>query len=89
MFVAAGIALMPLVLLFATSFVLYKRKKIYGGFYLFSFPPLPDYIETLDKKKDIQEQVHKLPFVPEWEYPRDRITFGMYIALLWNVLYYV
>ena len=77
-FVAAGIGLVSLVMLIASSFVLYKRKKLYGGFYLFSHPPLPDYIAMLDINKDIQEQIHKLPFIPEWEFPRDRITFRTY-----------
>jgi hypothetical protein len=75
-FVAAGSGFMCLITLIASSLVLYKRKKLYGGFYLFSFPPLPDYIENLDSNKDIQEQVHILPFIPAWEFPRERITFG-------------
>jgi hypothetical protein len=75
-FVAAAIGLISMIMLIASSFVLYKRKKLYGGFYLFSFPPLPDYIAMLDANKGIQEQVHKLPFIPEWEFPRERITFG-------------
>ena len=65
-----------LIVLIVICYVLYKRKKIYGGFYLFTFPPLPDYMEMLDRNKDIREQIHKLPFIPEWEFPRDRITFG-------------
>ena len=77
-FIAAGIGLLLLVLLLFKSFVLHKRKKLYGGFYLFSEPPTWDYIGKLDISKDIHEQIHKLPFIPEWEFPRDRITFGMY-----------
>ena len=79
--VPTTIGLISLMVLTGTGYVLYKRKKIYGGFYLFSFPPMPDYIEMLDMKKDIREQIHKLPFIPEWEFPRDRITFGMYNSL--------
>ena len=60
----------------AASFVLYRRKKIYGGFYLFSYPPLPDYMATLDENVNIQDQIQKLPFIPEWEFPRERITLG-------------
>ena len=71
-------------MLTVSSFVLYKRKKLYGGFYLFSHPPLPDYIEMLDVNKDIHEQIHKLPFIPEWEFPRERITFGMSTILQHN-----
>ncbi|XP_046852604.1 fibroblast growth factor receptor 1-like isoform X2 [Xenia sp. Carnegie-2017] len=51
------------------------RKKIYGGFYLLSYPPMPDYIEKIDMNGNIQEQIQKLPFIPEWEFPRERITF--------------
>ncbi|CAB4019700.1 vascular endothelial growth factor receptor 2-like, partial [Paramuricea clavata] len=29
----------------------------------------------LDVNKGIEEQVHKLPFIPEWEFPRKKITF--------------
>ena len=56
--------------------VLYKRKKLYGDFYLFSYPPLPDYMERLDMSENFRDQVQKLPFLPEWEFPRDRITLG-------------
>ena len=77
---------MPMVLLIASSFVLYKRKKIYGGLFLFSSPPLPNYIETLDRNKDIREQIHKLPFIPEWEFPRDRITFGMQLLFKYSLI---
>ena len=58
------------------SFVLWKRKAIYGGFYIFSYPALPDYMERLDATKDIQEQLKKLPYISEWEFPRERIALG-------------
>ncbi|CAB4005680.1 vascular endothelial growth factor receptor 2-like, partial [Paramuricea clavata] len=67
--------IITLIISVATCFVLYKRKKIYGGFYLFSYPPLPDYMETLDVNGNIQEQLQKLPFIAEWEFPRERISF--------------
>ena len=54
--------------------MLYKRKTLYGGFYIFSYPPLPDYIDKLDVDKDIHEQLEKLPYIAEWEFPRERIT---------------
>ena len=70
------IALISIIILVAASFVLYRRKKLYGGFYLFSYPPLPDYMAILDKNGNIQDQLQKLPFIPEWEFPRERITLG-------------
>jgi hypothetical protein len=30
----------------------------------------------LDGKENVQEQFQKLPFIPEWEFPRERINFG-------------
>ena len=54
--------------------VLYKRKKLYGGFYIFTLPPARDYIKTLDQRKSLQEQSHKLPYFPEWEFPIDNIS---------------
>ena len=70
--------IITVIILFATCFVLYKRKKIYGGLYLFSYPPLPDYMKNLDINENIQEQLQKLPFIPEWEFPRERISFRKY-----------
>ena len=69
-----------MILLIAFSIVLYKRKKIYGGLYLFSYPPQPDYMEILDLNGNIKEQAQKLPFIPEWEFPKERIKFGMLFA---------
>ncbi len=78
LFVVVPIGVITMLILVATCFVLYKRKKIYGGFYLFSYPPLPDYMEVLDINGNIQEQIQKLPFVPEWEFPREKISFSKY-----------
>ena len=61
------------------SFVLWRRKKLYGGFYILSYPPLPDYMGQLDITKDIQEQLRRLPFISEWEFPRERIALGKYL----------
>ena len=82
LFVVVPIGIITMIILVATCFVLYRRKKIYGGFYLFSYPPLPDYMETLDVNGNMQEQLQKLPFVPEWEFPRERISFSKYSLLL-------
>ncbi|CAB4004164.1 vascular endothelial growth factor receptor 2-like [Paramuricea clavata] len=67
---------MSMLAVVVACFVLYRRKKIYGGFYLFSYPPLLDYMETIDRNGNIQEQLRRLPFIPEWEFPRERISFA-------------
>ena len=76
MFVVIPIGIITVIILVITCFVLYKRKKMYGGFYLFSYPPLPDYLARLDMNENIQEQLQKLPFIPEWEFPRDKLNFS-------------
>ena len=56
--------------------VLYKRKKAYGGFYILTLPPLPDYIKKLDPHTPLTEQTNKLPYDAEWEFPRNRLKFS-------------
>ena len=58
--------------------VLYKRKKAYGGFYILTLPPLPDYIKKLDPHTPLTEQTNKLPYDAEWEFPRNRLKFCKY-----------
>ena len=65
-----------MILLAVPCIILWKRKKLYGGFYLFSYPPVPDYMKNWDVDGNVWDQVQKLPFLPEWEFPRERITFG-------------
>ena len=77
-FVLIPVLTIFMAILIATSFVLFKRKKIYGGLYIFSYPPLPDFMERLDVNGNIQEQLQKLPFIPEWEFPRERISFSKF-----------
>jgi hypothetical protein len=60
-------------IIFVIAFVSCKRIKVYGGLYIFSHPPMPDYIDQLDYNKDVREQIRKLPYVPEWEFPRERV----------------
>ena len=73
-----------MIIVVVAGFVLYRRKKIYGGFYLFSYPPLPDYIEIINRNGNIQEQIQQLPFIPEWEFPRERISFGRQFIFVIN-----
>ncbi|XP_032219869.2 hemicentin-1 isoform X2 [Nematostella vectensis] len=53
--------------------ILWRRHRMYGGFYLCTTPPLPDLIKSLDPSTPLIEQVHKLPYDPLWEYPRESI----------------
>ena len=56
--------------------VLYRRKQLYGGFYICTTPPMPDYIMKLDPNKSLIEQVHKLPYDEFWEVPREVLHFS-------------
>lgn len=53
--------------------ILYQRKKRYGGFFILTLPPPPDYIKNLDPERSLLEQTHKLPYDPQWEFPRERL----------------
>ena len=78
LFVVVPIGVLTITVVAVMCFVLYKRRKLYGGFYIFSYPPLPDYMERLDMNGNIQEELQKLPYLPEWEFPRERISFSKY-----------
>ena len=65
-----------MIILAVTSVVLYKRKKLYGGFYLFLYPHLLDYMNNLDMNANIRDQVLRSPFLPEWEFPREGISLS-------------
>ena len=58
--------------------VLYRRKQLYGGFYICATPPKPDYIMKLDPHKSLIEQVHKLPYDEYWEVPRELLHMRKY-----------
>lgn len=67
--------------------VLYRRKKLYGGFYILTLPPMPDYLKKLDPQRPIQEQTHKLPLCADWEFPRNRLTLGKITLLaMWDAM---
>ena len=72
--VGAFVAVMVIIV----SVILYKRKKAYGGFYILTLPPLPDYIKKLDPHTPLTEQTNKLPYDAEWEFPRNRLKFCKY-----------
>lgn len=73
-----AIGIFTLSLIVVIGFLLCKRIKLYGGLYILSYPPMPDYIEKLDCSKDIREQIQKLPYVPEWEFPKEKISLRAY-----------
>ena len=37
-----------------------------------------DYITRLDEDKSLIEQSNKLPYIAEWEFPRERVQLGEY-----------
>ena len=65
-----------IIILLVLSVILYKRRQLYGGFYILSIPPSPDYFQKLDPTKAIADQVHKLPYFPEWEFPRNKLVLS-------------
>ena len=71
----------------STLQVLYKRKKLYGGFYILSMPPSPDYFRGLDPTRPLSEQVNKLPYFPEWEFPREKVQISEWICLCTHFFY--
>merc|ERR1740124_1000355 len=77
--IVAGLVIVLLLVVF--SVILYRRKRLYGGFYIMSIPPPPDYFRTLDHTKSISEQVHKLPYFPEWEFPREKVQMKNQIGV--------
>ena len=70
-------SVIAILLLSCLVLALYRRKKIYGGFYIFKEPPSPDYFRNLDPSMALIEQTNKLPYDLAWEFPRKRIRLGM------------
>jgi hypothetical protein len=77
---AIPVGIFSLSIILVIAFVLRKRIKTFGGLYIFSYPPIPDYIDQIDYNKDIREQFGKLPYVPQWEFPRERVLLRKYIS---------
>ena len=69
------------IVFFLLCLILYKRKKRYGGFYLLTLPPSPDYIMKLDPERSLLEQTNKLPYDAQWEFPRERVHIGRFSVL--------
>ena len=67
-------AILTIVIIVAV--ILYKRKKAYGSFYIFTLPPLPDYIKKLNPCTPLTQQTDRLPYDAQWEFPRNRLKFG-------------
>lgn len=81
MSVVIPVGVFSLLMIAVITFVSCKRIRIYGGLYIFSYPPLQDCIHQLDYSKDIREQIRKFPYVPEWEFPREKILLRKYVSL--------
>ena len=73
MIACGGLVVLLILLVIA---ILYHRKKKYGGFYIFTLPPSPDYIMKLDPERSLLEQTNKLPYDAQWEFPRERLQAG-------------
>ncbi|PFX33391.1 Fibroblast growth factor receptor 2 [Stylophora pistillata] len=73
MIVVIAVSSFVILLLLFIIVVLYRRKKRYGGFYIFTLPPPPDYIMKLDPERSLLDQISKLPYDAQWEFPRERL----------------
>ena len=73
LYVLLAVSFLTTLVFICVAFVLMRRKKIYGGFYLFSQPPDPDYLRNIDPSRALIEQSNGLPYDPVWEFPRKRI----------------
>ena len=74
--IVVSVALFLMLLLIAA--ILYRRRQLYGGFYICTTPPLPDMIPRLDSSIALIEQVNKLPYDKRWEFPREQLHFGKF-----------
>lgn len=79
LYILLAVSFVAIIVLIAVVFVLMRRRKIYGGFYLFSQPPDPDYLRDIDPRRALIEQTNGLPYDPVWEFPRKRIRLREYI----------
>ena len=79
--IVVSVALFLVLLLIAA--ILYRRRQLYGSFYICTAPPLPDMIPRLDSSIPLIEQVNKLPYDKRWEFPREQLHFGKVWICLW------
>ena len=83
--IVISVALLLLLLLIAA--ILYRRRELYGGFYICTAPPLVDMIPRLDASIPLMEQVNQLPYDKRWEFPREQLHFGKFFYLwVWQGL---
>eukprot|EP00794_Sanderia_malayensis_P007017 gene7017-7802_t len=73
LYIISGVVFLVILLFVLASFLLLRRRKIYGGFYIFSQPPLADYFSEIDPQQALIEQTTGLPYDPVWEFPRKRV----------------
>ena len=72
-YILLAVVFLSTLLIVVGVFVLLRRKKIYGGFYLFTAPPNPDHLRNIDPARALIDQTNGLPYDPVWEFPRKRI----------------
>ena len=78
LYILLAVSFLGIIIVLSTAFVLLRRRKIYGGFYLFSQPPDHDYFRDIDPSRALIEQTAGLPYDPVWEFPRKRIRLRKY-----------
>ena len=78
LYVVLATSFMLTLFIICAVFLLFRRKKIYGGFYIFSQPPNPDHLSRIDPTQALIEQTNGMPYDPVWEFPRKRIRLCMY-----------
>lgn len=78
--VAICVSVVLFIILLLIAVTLYRRRQLYDGFYICTSPPLPDFIARLDPSIPLIEQVNKLPYDKQWEFPRELLQFGRVIG---------
>ena len=79
LYILLAVSFLGIIIVLSAVFVLLRRRKIYGGFYLFSQPPDPDYFRDIDPSRALIEQTNGLPYDPVWEFPRKRIRLRKFL----------
>lgn len=84
--IIVSITIVMFAVLLVIAVVLYKRRRLSKRFHIFHYPPSLDYIERIDDEKLLVEQTNKLPYLSEWEFPRERVFIGK--STLFNLIYF-
>ncbi len=79
LYVISGATFLFVLFVVCIVFLLLRRRKIYGGFYIFQQPPSPDHFSEIDPQRALIEQTNGLPYDPVWEFPRKRVKLRKFI----------